>query len=280
MSATTLLVPHGVVDATGRAHREVELSPLTGHHELVLADTATATGPFAESRLCALVVGRIGDFEAVDLSLVRLLSRGDRHRLLLAVLQGLTGDRLALVARCDNPTCRELSDIDLLVSDLLGNPGEAAPVEVDTPVGRIRVREPLGIDDEAAANGEALWPRLIEDIDGDGPPTESRWNALPVAVRHTVALALADSTTAPDLGLVGHCPECRARFDLWLDPMALLRQATRAGVGRLYAEVHTLAWYYHWTEDQVLALPRERRWRYLELVRRQLEGRPLDGDWS
>ncbi|MES2639551.1 MAG: hypothetical protein V4850_08695 [Myxococcota bacterium] len=280
MLVTTVIVPHGVVDAAGKVHREVELSTLTGHHELLLAETASAAGPVAESRLCALVIGRIGDFEDVDLGLVRLLARGDRHRLLLTVLQGLVGDQLALVARCDNPTCRALSDLDLSISELLGAPREAVGVEVDTPAGRIRVREPLGVDDELAAAGEPIWPRLVEDLAGEGPPSPERWLALDAGVRQQVALAFAEQSSALDLGIIGRCPECRARFDLWLDPIQLLRQATRAGVGRLFAEVHTLAWHYHWPEDHILALPRERRWHYLELVRRQLEGRPLDGAWS
>ena len=36
----TVTVPHGVIDVAGKIHREVELSALTGHHELLLAETA------------------------------------------------------------------------------------------------------------------------------------------------------------------------------------------------------------------------------------------------
>jgi hypothetical protein len=49
---------------------------------------------------------------------------------------------------------------------------------------------------------------------------------------------------------------------------------------RLEAEVHCLAFHYHWPEADILALPRPRRWRYLELVRRELEGSPLLDGWS
>jgi hypothetical protein len=48
-----------------------------------------------------------------------------------------------------------------------------------------------------------------------------------------------------------------------------------ASAGRLLAEVHFLAFHYGWSEGEILDLPRTHRWRYLELLRNQLEGRPL-----
>jgi hypothetical protein len=44
--------------------------------------------------------------------------------------------------------------------------------------------------------------------------------------------------------------------------------------------VHSLAFHYGWSEEAVLDLPRARRWAYLELLRNQLEGRPLVDLWS
>ena len=34
----------------------------------------------------------------------------------------------------------------------------------------------------------------------------------------------------------------------------------------LLAEVHRLAWHYHWSEAEILALPRHRRQQYLRLI--------------
>ncbi|MGH7392800.1 MAG: DUF6760 family protein [Candidatus Rokuibacteriota bacterium] len=43
----------------------------------------------------------------------------------------------------------------------------------------------------------------------------------------------------------------------------------------LYRDVHALAWHYHWSEREILTLPREKRRRYLGLLAQALE-RPAD----
>ena len=60
----------------------------------------------------------------------------------------------------------------------------------------------------------------------------------------------------------------------------MLARELGLGSNRLLAEIHSLAFHYGWSEDAVLDLPRPRRWAYLELLRNQLEGRPLVGLWS
>lgn len=42
-------------------------------------------------------------------------------------------------------------------------------------------------------------------------------------------------------------------------------------LSRLYEEVHCLAYYYHWPASEILAFPRSKRRKFLELLRRQLE---------
>ena len=44
-------------------------------------------------------------------------------------------------------------------------------------------------------------------------------------------------------------------------------------VDRLYTEVHHLALHYHWSERDILALPRGRRQRYLGLLVEHFERR-------
>ena len=60
-------------------------------------------------------------------------------------------------------------------------------------------------------------------------------------------------------------------------PVDLLARSLATGEQRLLAEVHSLAFHYGWSEADILALPRPRRFAYLELLRDQLEGRPLTG---
>ena len=115
------------------------------------------------------------------------------------------------------------------------------------------------------------------DVDGAGPVDPDGWRALGSRVHQQVALGLADLRVGPDLDFLSPCPECSAVVAFSLDAPALLAQEVGAAEGRLLAEIHVLAFHYHWTEDAILALPRDRRWTYLELLSRQLSGRPLLG---
>ena len=50
-----------------------------------------------------------------------------------------------------------------------------------------------------------------------------------------------------------------------------------AGLDRLIQEVHVLALYYHWSESDILRLPRPKRQRYLALLERWLSREPTRG---
>jgi hypothetical protein len=62
------------------------------------------------------------------------------------------------------------------------------------------------------------------------------------------------------------CPECRYRFTACFDPLAFLLHKLEARAEQLYREIHTLAFWYHWSEADILAMSREKRWRYLHLI--------------
>jgi hypothetical protein len=161
-------------------------------------------------------------------------------------------------------------------------------VEVDTEEGRIVLRPPTGLDDEAcdAAGGDRrqrsalLWSRLVLAVGDGGPVDPGAWQALHPATRQAAAAALAELDSLLDLTFVSACPACGAWIEVELDPFELLARELGTGSDRLLAEVHCLAFHYGWTEDAILDLPRTRRWRYLELLRNQLEGRALTDAWS
>jgi len=278
--AVIVELPHGLFDADGVCHREAVLRAMTGNEELMLSDAET-TGGRAVSDLLVSVLERLGDYERIDAELVRALTRGDRQALVLHLRAGLYGDRISLVVRCPNPACSALSDVDLRVSELLPARAEPRPtLTCETAHGTAIIHEPTGADDDAISDGEtraeraaALWSRIVE-LDGKRlTPTE--WMALPAATRHPIALALADGARVPELSFLARCPTCAGHLEIAIDPFAMLARELRLGGDRLFAEVHALAFHYHWPESEILALPRPRRWRYLELLGRELEGRPL-----
>jgi hypothetical protein len=284
--AVTIELPHGLFDSDGVCHRDAVLRTMTGHDELILADREPGDAGSSDARaISALLVGaieRLGDYDRVDGELVASLTRGDRQALLLYLRAGLYGDRISLVVRCPNPGCAALSDVDLQISELLPAPAAPRPhLSCDTPSGAAVIHEPTGADDDAVATCRGsraervalLWSRLVE-LDGRRLAADE-WPALPVATRHAIALALAEGSRAPELSFLARCPTCAAHLDLVIEPFALLARELRLAGDRLFAEVHALAFHYHWSETEILALPRPRRWRYLELLGRELEGRPL-----
>jgi hypothetical protein len=287
----SLQLPRGLYDDGGACHREAVLRPLTGHEELALAERGGARiDPAAASALFASCLGRIGGYAEVLPEHAAALTRGDRQHLALHLRARMFGDRLSLVVPCPNPGCRELADLDLSVRSLLLDPARVVPevLEADTPDGRARLREPTGADDEIVARAPGdhreraalLWSRLVLDLGGRGRLSSNDWTALSPATRGAIALALAEQGGALDLAVLAPCPSCRALLELEIDPLELVARELAAGVPRLYAEIHAVAWHYHWAEADILALPRARRWRYLELISRQVEGRPLVGEWG
>lgn len=291
-----LLLPRGLYDADGVCHREAFLRPLTGREEVALGSAS----PAAASAFLAACVERIGGYEEIGPEHTAALSRGDRQHLALHLRKGLFGDRISLVVPCPNPSCKKLADLDLRVSDIAPEVTAALPevFVVETPDGPARLREPTGADDELLAalpatgsraapdardrraRSALLWSRLLLDLGGRGPVSAEAWTALGMATRAALTLALAEQGGSPDLVFLSHCPSCRALIEIEIEPMDLLCRELRQGAARLVAEIHCIAWYYHWSEAEILALPRARRWRYLELLTRQIEGRPLVDSWG
>ena len=54
------------------------------------------------------------------------------------------------------------------------------------------------------------------------------------------------------------------------EPISYVLAELRDACGGLYAQVHELAFAYHWSEQTILALDRGRRSAYIEMVRGEL----------
>jgi hypothetical protein len=102
-------------------------------------------------------------------------------------------------------------------------------------------------------------PASDEDLVAVGPAVEERAAALD-----------PQAETVLDI----HCPHCGASTAQVLDAAEfLVEELTRTG-RYLYQEVHTLAWCYHWGEDEILGLTVDKRRRYLELIQDSMGAGP------
>jgi hypothetical protein len=192
---------------------------------------------------------------------------GVRLQCLLAIL-ALEGERVVWVQlRCANPECGEPIEVELSPAELVALASEHAGdvVSVDAAGRPVPVRRPTGTDqlawqDEAFADEGEARCAVVADLTGlDRPEVD---DTLVQSVED--ALTAADPLVSLEVDVV--CPYCDERRPYEVDVLELVLGRLRRRQEELFAELHMLASHYHWTESEILAVPAERRARYLALV--------------
>ncbi|MBU1663970.1 MAG: hypothetical protein KKG92_01045 [Gammaproteobacteria bacterium] len=259
-------LPGGLVE-NGARRRDWAFRPLSGALELALAEAGerAANTPAAVTQALALALDRLGG-EAATPARVAGLCVGDRQFLMRELDRHLGHEGGWFQAECGQCGARfdfRIDYVDLPIQEA----GAGYPqAQVDMDGRQLRFRLPTGADQEILA---------------DLPETEaSRWLLRQLA-EAPEALGAVGSTPGQDLiaaadaaldaiapGIVLRvqtaCPECGGRNEVELDPY---RALARGGDG-LLREVHQIATHYHWSESEILDLPRARRHRYLQLIDR------------
>ncbi len=236
------------------------LRPLCGHDEAAIHDADDLEATRLLDRLLVEAPGTtVGPGAAWSLTI------SDRDRLLVALYRHHYGDRVEGAVRCGG--CGEAFDLTLGVDELSGRledtdtrlatgpDGEGAYLMPDgrrfrlpTPEDQRRV---LGLEPGAAA--ETLLRRCL--LEGDV-----------AADRGTLEAAMEAVGPVLDVDLVASCPECGAeqtvRFDIRVHLMGALASERRW----LAREVHSIATAYGWSLEEILALMREDRRAYVQLI--------------
>jgi hypothetical protein len=261
-------LPGGVVTSDGRPQRAAELRPLSGFEEDWLAANIGVPSAPAVTRLLSACLLRIGD-QAATPELVRNLLVGDRDFLMLHVRRLTLGERFAAVLGC--PECGAKMDVDFNTADVPvePRPQESADYALDLGGRRVRFRLPNGGDQEAVVGDgleEAVATLLDRCVIDDGG------RSLSPAERTEVIDAQDRLAPQLELELEPTCPECGHAFLAPFDTTAFFLDEMRVGALELLREIHLLAFHYHWSESEILALRRDRRRAYLGLVRDTLRG--------
>ncbi len=148
--------------------------------------------------------------------------------------------------------------------------GESFPeVSVQLANREIRVRVPNGSDQQLLLHRSEdeslrlLLQRCICSVNGDAPDA-AFYRMLNDDEIETIDEALEEVAPAVCDRLVVTCPECNTEQNTLLDHYANM------GLNEyfFYDEIHTLASHYHWSEADILDLPRVKRRRYLPLINR------------
>lgn len=273
-STMPVSVPGGFAREDGW-RRTLHLRGLTGWDEMGLRGGAPAPPATLATRLLSTCVFLDEDTGPVGPDFVRALTVGDREALLLQLRAVSVGDALPCVLDC--PACGEPMELELRVTDLLmapyGYEGPYHTLHVDggeAAGAMLRFRLPSGGDQEAVAPlahtdperaARAIAARCLVAADG-GPPPPAETLAPPVL--DSLSRRMAELDPQSEILLRLACPACGEECRTIFDTLQYLEVELDRARSRLAGEIHLLAYHYHWSESDILAMPGTRRRRYAE----------------
>lgn len=241
---------------------------MTGHDELLVQDAVAAGQPrvVVTTRLLGACLEDGGEDRALALTV------GRRETLLLELRRGAFGERIEAVVSC--PRCNETLDLDLVTAELLAAaPDASARVEMELEAegaGWRAVMRPVTGADQTAALGAAeptdfLLKRCVSSLtrgDGVSWPLDELSPGMAAALDN--AMRRLDPMAEIRLELV--CPACRHGFSAPFDAAGQLFAELAAEADQLLREVMAIGRACHWSECQILGLPRPRRRAYAALA--------------
>lgn len=292
MTGYTCLLPGGFLDTSGQCLRDVALRALSGREEELLVGQGKQMSSAALiTELLTRCVIRLGNRTGIDAAEARQLLVADRQYLLLVLRRLTFGPTVQATIPCPWRDCDQRIDIDFSLDDIpiIAAPNLAAAYTVELVLApetdarlQVSFRLPNGADQEAIAPLaqtnpaqalSALLARCIVSWPGIEQMTAAQAAALPARVRAQLELEMEAHAPSVDLTMEGECPQCKRSFTLPLSVQDLFFGEFRASTDMLYREVHHLAFHYHWSESEIMAMPRERRQQYLSILASEIERR-------
>lgn len=288
MQLSNCVLPGGLIDASGQVHKQVKLRSLTGQEEEMLQNQVETTNAAKVSALISQCVQNIGSISPITEDIARQCLAADRQYLMLKLRQATFGDKIEFSVTCPWHDCDQRVDISFSISQLDIDDAKleqrihtwSTPDDVDAEPMLIRFRLPNGADqealialahqDEAQALSELLW-RCIHSIGKVENPSRTHVHALPLDVQRAVEEHM--QSLAPDLDITmrARCPECGREFDLPFDIQDFFLRELSTSQDVLRREVHYLAFHYHWSEQEILSMTRDKRRQYIQTLAEELE---------
>jgi len=261
-------LPGGII-IDGVRKRSFRFKPVTGCFEIMVGEGAREAGSLP-ARVTAVLSEALAELGGAPASVpaVRNLCVGDRQFLMIRLATHIEDQDVWLTGEC--VACGELFDVPLRYAALPVKPAgmEFPETVVETGLGSLRVRVPTGADQEAVADAadesaalDVLLKRLLSAIEPSRTLDIEQLSSEDIAAVETRLESMAPEVA---VRLQTRCPGCGAENRLPISPYASLQRPA----GDIYGEIHRLASNYHWSESDILALPRARRQMYLQLIDR------------
>ena len=267
----TVYLPGGI-HRDGSHHRSACLHPVDGELEMTIAacDKTTISRPARTTHILTSAVERIGDL-VMNRELAEELSVGDRTFLMLHIGAMVAGDNVWSTSRCS--CCGEQFDICVKRTGLtIRESSHTYPITKIALNGTsVLVRTPIGADqqwlcDHRPSNPRAaLLARCITTVNDKQPHDKDGYVAgLGEAERDILEQVIESMGPEVECSLSTRCPECGKQQRINFDPCRF-----HGSMDDLEKQIHTLAFYYHWSEGDILSIPRNRRLRYLQMIERE-----------
>lgn len=266
------LLPGGL-KLDGEIRQDFEFAPITGKLEREIIESAVGVNSLAHQVTKILVSALISlAGQPSNERLVRMLSSGDREFLILRLHCLIEPEAQWVTHSCNE--CEELVQFQLHNNELpIKNAGKGYPqTSVVLSHCTAKIRVPTGADEEALAEN-------CKDHDA----------ALTLILKRLITLEennkeveLIEKLTSADLSLVDQildsmspqtsqsvniiCPYCSNEQHFSIDNYEWIVKESRC----LEDQIHTLAFYYHWSEQDILLLSKNRRSHYVALIERGL----------
>jgi hypothetical protein len=244
---------------------EVILQPPTGAEDILLLEAPIYDTAFALELIARLALPANG--LAVEWS---TLCVTDLDALLLLLRQMIFGDLIRADIVCPAQDCGKRIDIAFRIKEYLAHyrPRKARGVEAADEAGWFRLRGtpvsfrlPSGADQVAVAKApkpeRELIQRCIRPVD------------IPSRLVKRVETAMEIMAPGLSHNLQGQCPECGTTVDVYFDVQQFVLPELRNQATFIYEDVHLLAKQYHWTQAEILSLPRSRRAHYTQLLQQE-----------
>ena len=265
--AISVTLPGGLQDQ-GVLQRHAEFKSVTGWLEQFVYSSGHQDNklPQCVSEILSEALQGIGN-KAVDTARASSMCVADRQYLMLCLSRLICGDNYWLQCKCKK--CNENFDVNIKQSELpIQQAGEGFPF-VSVRIGRytLKLRTPTGHDQEAILDldrheaTKTLLYRCIVDLQPD--MNRSKFvDGLSEADIETIDTALDKVSPSIGTSIQTNCPECKASQILVLDPYHLIKHQP---IG-LYQDIHRIAYCYHWSEQEILSLPKPQRQLYLRMI--------------
>lgn len=258
-------LPGGLI-ANKQLLKGVEFKAITGHVELAIVEAGKHANTLPEyiNQLLFAVIETLADVPAT-ISRIEQLSVGDRHFLLRELVIFFNGPIKWFNYSCSH--CGEKFDLPIEWQSLPVINAQSRWAEMSHVIADklFILQEPTGaIQKELATyQGDDFKSKLINAcvISIDGKPFNED---IELNTQEMLAIegVLENSSVQLITDLETSCPACEHVMQVNIDLVDAILETEIS----ILEDVHYIASHYHWSENAILDLPRQRRFQYLELI--------------